>query len=205
MFSSGKNLGAMCMAFLHDQGLLNFDEKVAVYWPEFAQNGKENYTVADVCRHDSNMSKLDKVLTYEDIQTENIKKNVVGAIIEKQAPHIFSHGGKRIYHSNTKDLILNEIFRRIEPEGRTMGEYFQQVIKPKFGVDVYLRMDPEDLHKIEDLRGISTWFQLKNAWKRWDQGRYTTWSISDMLCRMGGVMALDKKANKTLSKGNRNS
>jgi len=57
--------------------------------------------------------------------TENIKKNMVGKVIENETPRKMPHGATRSYHTFTKDWITNEIFRRVEPEGRTMGEYFQ--------------------------------------------------------------------------------
>ena len=81
-------------------------------------------------RHEAGLEKFDKATSLEDIQTENVKKNVIGKVIENQKPHILSNGAKRVYHSLTKDLILNEVFRRVEPENRTMGEYFEQVIQP---------------------------------------------------------------------------
>jgi len=34
--SNGKSVAAICLALLKDQGLLNYEEKVATYWPEFA-------------------------------------------------------------------------------------------------------------------------------------------------------------------------
>ena len=50
----------------------------------------------------------------------------------------------------TKDLITNEIFRRVEPEGRTMGEYFEQMIQKEHGIDAFLRMDPGDFPRVLD-------------------------------------------------------
>lgn len=55
IFSSGKMMGVVLIAVMVDQGLLDYNEKVAKYWPEFAQNGKENITVADVMRHESGL------------------------------------------------------------------------------------------------------------------------------------------------------
>src|SRR2546421_2708005 len=40
VFSTSKGLSAMTLALLHSRGLLDYDELVAAYWPEFAQNGK---------------------------------------------------------------------------------------------------------------------------------------------------------------------
>jgi hypothetical protein len=33
-------------------------------------------------------------------------------------------------------LIENEIFRRVEPEGRTIGEYLRSEILPKFDIEI---------------------------------------------------------------------
>jgi len=41
---------------------------------------------------------------------------------------------ERAYHALTKDTIVNEIFRRVEPKGRTLGEFLRQEFP---GIDVY--------------------------------------------------------------------
>ena len=37
IFSSGKNVEAICVACLIDRGLLNYNDRVSRHWPEFAQ------------------------------------------------------------------------------------------------------------------------------------------------------------------------
>lgn len=176
IFSSGKNLGAIMMAILHDKGLLDYSAKVATYWPEFAQNGKEDITVADVLRHEGMLEKLDKAITLDEMQTENVKKNSIGSIIEKQRPHHYGHGGKRCYHAVSKDWITNEIFRRIEPEGRTMGEYFQSIIQPKLDVGVYLKMGPETFDQCMDLADLPMDLQMANGELSFSNGRYASYN-----------------------------
>ena len=44
------------MATLFDKGLFNYDDTIAKYWPEFAQNGKENVKICDVLRHESGLA-----------------------------------------------------------------------------------------------------------------------------------------------------
>ena len=39
--SATKGLAAMTLAIAHSRGWLDYDERVATYWPEFAQQGKE--------------------------------------------------------------------------------------------------------------------------------------------------------------------
>ena len=50
VFSSSKSLAAIGIALLVDKGLLDYGEKISKYWPEFAQNGKEDIRVCDVLR-----------------------------------------------------------------------------------------------------------------------------------------------------------
>jgi hypothetical protein len=45
-------------------------------------------------------------------------------------------------------MITNEIFRRVEPQSRTMGEYFEQELRDNYDLPgIYLRMDDGDLDK----------------------------------------------------------
>ena len=45
VFSTTKGMSAMTMALAHSRGWLDYEERVAAYWPEFAQAGKERTTV----------------------------------------------------------------------------------------------------------------------------------------------------------------
>ena len=53
-------------ALAADRGLFKYDDKVAQYWPEFAQNGKAGMTIADVLRHDAGLQQFDENFTLED-------------------------------------------------------------------------------------------------------------------------------------------
>ena len=44
------------MATLFDKGLFKYEDTIAKYWPEFAQNGKENVKICDVLRHESGLA-----------------------------------------------------------------------------------------------------------------------------------------------------
>ena len=70
------------MVILKDKDLLDYNEKVSTYWPEFIGHGKENLTVADIMRHEGGLEKFTVEVSMEDCQTENIKQNSIGKIIE---------------------------------------------------------------------------------------------------------------------------
>ncbi len=46
VFSGTKGLTSTCVHLLADRGELDLYAPVAQYWPEFAQNGKQNITIA---------------------------------------------------------------------------------------------------------------------------------------------------------------
>ena len=121
------------MAQLVENGLLDYSAKVCHYWPEFTGNGKENLSLADILRHESGLSWLDHSFEQDDFTLENIKKNKVGEIFEKEPLHFPGTGGEnetptnREYHYITRGCILNEIVRRVDKKGRTMGEIIREV------------------------------------------------------------------------------
>ncbi len=124
VFSSGKSLETIAMASLVGQGLLNYAAKITDYWPEFGHQGKQDLTVAELMRHEAGLAAFDTSLDTQDLLTENIKKNKVGKVIEEHAQTYRPNGGsRREYHAVTRGWIINEVFRRIEPAGRTIGEY----------------------------------------------------------------------------------
>ena len=147
-------MAAIVIAQMVGKGLLDYNEKVHKYWPQFAQNGKDEITLADVLRyfdfmnticlklqskilllnrHESGLAWLDHTFGKEDFFTENIKANIPGEIFEKEPLHFPISGGlqdtdtKREYHYISRGCILNEIVRRVDPNGRTIGEIIRDV------------------------------------------------------------------------------
>lgn len=153
VFSATKSVTSICMAALVDKGLLKYDDKVSKHWPEFGKHGKENITVADVLRHEAGLPTLSKSLRSENISRACIKANVVGQIIEETIQHFppDQFGSIREYHAVTRGLILNELFRRVDPRGRTIGEYLRDEISRPLGIDVYIGVDEEDLSRFSNL------------------------------------------------------
>ena len=87
---------------------------------------------------------------------------MIGKVIEDTQPYIKAET-PFTYHAVSKDWITNEIFRRVEPKGRTMGEYFEQELKDKYTSNVYLRMNKEDLSKYYNYKTHSLMVYHKNA------------------------------------------
>ena len=65
--STTKTVTYLSMLMLADRGELDVDAPVATYWPEFAQNGKDSITVAQVMAHTSGVSGWDRPVSVEDL------------------------------------------------------------------------------------------------------------------------------------------
>src|SRR5690349_9556749 len=63
--STTKGFAAMVMALAHSRGLLDYDERIARYWPEFAQNGKANITVRQLLAHQAGLFAFDEPVDRE--------------------------------------------------------------------------------------------------------------------------------------------
>ena len=151
IFSSTKVLTSICMATLVEKQLLDYSDKVITHWPEYGNGDKdkESMTVAKILQHEGGMPVLSQTMMLADIQTENIKKNSLGKIIENEKLHFPPHKSKttREYHAFTRGTILNEIFRRVDPEHRTIGECLRQDIATPLEANTSIGLKYEDLSK----------------------------------------------------------
>lgn len=126
--------------------------------------------------HEAGLSKLPEPIDFNCVMAENIRQNAIGKQFEQEKPHELPHGAKRVYHAATKDLLTNELFRRVEPEGRTMGQYMREVIIPEFDFDIHLGMTEETIPRTYDFGEVGGWRIFKDLW-RGDETRYCSISI----------------------------
>ena len=93
---------------------------------------------------------------------KNIKANSIGKVIENDVSFNYP-GSKRRYHMMSRDWISNEIFRRVEPEGRTMGEVLRE-LRRMYQIDIVCGAQEEELRQMLPWQYISSWRTFKNMW-----------------------------------------
>ena len=166
VFSSGKSFEAIAMASLVGRGLITYDAKITDYWPEFGGNGKGALTVAELMRHEAGLAVFKVSIEPEDLLTENIKKNNVGRIIEAHG-QTYPRGAerKREYHAITRGWIVNELFRRVDPTGRTIGEFLREDISLPLGADAFIGLGQEDLGRVKKVALLGVRFQFLESLK----------------------------------------
>lgn len=137
--SATKGLAAMTLALAHSRGWLDYDQRVAAYWPEFAQNGKEAITVRQLLAHQAGLFALD----------EPVGRGVVAdldrlaVVLARQKP-AWVPGTRQAYHGITIGYYENELLRRVDPQHRSLGQFFQDEIATPLGLDFYIRL-PESI------------------------------------------------------------
>jgi CubicO group peptidase (beta-lactamase class C family) len=137
--SATKGLAAMTLALAHSRGWLDYDERVATYWPEFAQEGKEKITVRQLLAHQAGLFAFD----------EPVDRSVVAdldrlaVVLARQKP-AWEPGTRQAYHALTLGFYEGELMRRVDPRHRSLGQFFQDEIASPLGEDVYIRL-PEKI------------------------------------------------------------
>jgi CubicO group peptidase (beta-lactamase class C family) len=138
VFSATKGMAAMTFAHAHSRGLIDYEERVAVYWPEFAQAGKESITVRQLLSHEAGLVLLD-----EDLPADRVMDHeFVSSLLARQKPY-WTPGERHGYHSSTIGLYMAELLRRIDPAGRSIGQYFAEEIASPLGLEFYIGLPAE--------------------------------------------------------------
>src|ERR1700755_1851664 len=67
VFSTTKGIASLAVALAASRGYLSYDAKVAEYWPEFAQAGKEAVTVRQLLAHQAGLPVVKPPLTLQEM------------------------------------------------------------------------------------------------------------------------------------------
>jgi CubicO group peptidase (beta-lactamase class C family) len=137
--SATKGLAAMTLAVAHSRGWLDYEQRVAHYWPAFAQHGKARITVRQLLAHQAGLFAID----------EPVDRSVVGdldrlaEVLARQKP-AWEPGTRQAYHALTLGFYEGELLRRVDPHHRTLGQFFQDEIAARLGEAIYIGL-PEDI------------------------------------------------------------
>ncbi len=139
VYSTTKGLAAMTLALAHSRGWLDYDERVSTYWPEFAQHGKGRITVRQLLAHQAGLFAFDE-------QTDRrliADLDRLAVVLARQKP-AWEPGTRQGYHAITLGYYESELLRRIDPQHRSLGQFFQDEIATPLKLDFYIRL-PESI------------------------------------------------------------
>lgn len=135
VYSTTKGLAAMTLAMANSRGWLDYDERVCKYWPEFAQNGKENITVRQLLAHQAGLFAFDEPVDKETVAD----LDRLAEVMARQTP-AWEPGTRQGYHAITLGFYESELLRRVDPQHRSLGQFFQDEIASPLGLKFYIRL-----------------------------------------------------------------
>ena len=144
VYSTTKTMTALTALLLADRGALDFEAPVAKYWPEFAQNGKDNITTAQLMSHSSGLSGWEEKISVDDLYDWE----KVTSLLAAQAPW-WEPGSQPGYHAITQGYLVGEVVRRIT--GKSLGTVFREEIAKPLDADFHIGLPPEHDHRVADL------------------------------------------------------
>lgn len=145
VFSTGKAVMALMMAWAVERGRLAYDQPVADLWPEFAQAGKAEITVAQLLSHQAGLpgfaETVDPAIWFD--------RQAVLDRLAAQAP-MWPPGEASGYHPITIGYLAGEVFRRAD--GRSMGQALREDFAQPFGLDLWIGLPESEHGRVAQLR-----------------------------------------------------
>ncbi|MDE8344634.1 MAG: serine hydrolase, partial [Acidocella sp.] len=130
VFSVSKAVTATAVHLQAERGLIDYDEPLATYWPEFTGDGRERVTVRHVLTHRSGMYPMPAGVTPVQICDWDFMVNWLQNAAPATEPGIQSG-----YQSLTFGWLLGELVRRTDKQHRPFGQFIQQEIAAPLGID----------------------------------------------------------------------
>ncbi|MEB6667058.1 serine hydrolase domain-containing protein [Acinetobacter vivianii] len=126
-YSTGKGILATLAHILVSEGLLEYDQPIAHYWPEFAQNGKANITLRHVLSHQSGLFDIRNMI---DAATEMLDWSHMLDVVAAATPR-FAAGQSFAYQPLTYGWILGGVIEKAakQPLNWLMERYLVQPLE----------------------------------------------------------------------------
>jgi len=136
IYSGTKGLAAACILKLIERGQIGLDDKIAMYWPEFAQHGKHTVRLRHVVSHGAGLPGVDAPLRETDWADYETLETLLAAQPFAPDPDAF-----HCYHALTIGWLIGALIRRID--GRTLGRFFAEEVAQPLGLDVWIGLPEE--------------------------------------------------------------
>ena len=195
VFSTTKGMASLAMAVAHSRGLFDLDERVASYWPEFAQNDKFEITVRQLLSHQAGLAVIDEQIDLATLRDPDRLGSVLAAQAPKWHPGEF-HG----YHGQSLGWYESQLLRRVDPDQRTIGRYFADEVARALDIEFYIGL-PDEVgdDRIATFSGgspASAIFHLHEMPVRLVLGLFNPWSLTGQVFRNPKILAKASDINR---------
>ncbi|KAF2028609.1 beta-lactamase [Setomelanomma holmii] len=144
VWSTSKTVASLAALMLISRGILEPNEKVSKYWPEFAANRKENIEVRHILLHTSGVSGWEKDGTLED--SYDVPKAT--ALLAEQAP-FWTPGTASGYHSLALGHLISALTQRAT--GKSLKQFIAEEIAGPLDADFQLGAAEKDWPRVAEI------------------------------------------------------
>jgi CubicO group peptidase (beta-lactamase class C family) len=145
-FSTTKGVASTLVHIMVDRGLLDYDDRICTFWPEFGRAGKKSITVRHVLAHQSGLYHIRQMI--DDAHRMLDWEYMIHAIERARPMH--RPGARTGYHGLTYGFLVGEILQRVT--GRPFSQLVQEEIAEPLGLDgMYVGAPEGVLHRAADL------------------------------------------------------
>jgi len=138
-WSATKGLTAACVLHVLQERALDPNiTRVVEVWPEFAQNGKEHVTIAQLMSHQAGLSVLTNPVAVWDYE-------LVVQALAAEAPN-WPPGEGHGYHPRTFGFLMDELVRRLS--GEPVKTYWRRRFAEPLGLDVWIGVPDEMVSEV---------------------------------------------------------
>lgn len=138
IWSATKGLASACLLHALQKNHIDLQRRVAEFWPEFAQRGKETITLGQLLSHQAGLCALDR-------QVDILDYDGVIRALEQQQP-LWSPGTAHGYHARTFGFLLDELVRRLT--GTQLAKYWRTVFANPLSLDIWIGLPQSQEHRV---------------------------------------------------------
>ena len=142
VFSTGKAVTALVMAWLVDRGRIAYDAPIAEIWPDFAANGKETITLEMALAHQTGFvgvaEEMDAGLW---LDRQEIEARIAA---EKLT---YRPGEGSAYQPISFGVIADAVARRVDAKSRTISGLLREEITGPLDIDFQIGVPEADHHR----------------------------------------------------------
>ena len=186
-YSTGKGILATLAHILVSEGLLDYEQPIANYWPEFAQNGKANITLRHVLSHQTGLFDIRNLI---DSATEMLNWQHMLEVVAGATPR-FAAGQSYAYQPLTYGWILGGVVEKAakQPLNWLMQRYLVQPLELN---GAYFGVPSSELNRVARLISKpKTHVTSKPQVQKSNQSRKS--SLSEKLLELSGQSPQDFK------------
>jgi len=135
-YSATKGAAHLVVALLVQEGVLDLEQRVRHYWPEFGSEGKHDLTLRELLAHRSGVVGTDEGFSAAELADDRI----VAERLARQRPY-WRPGTQFGYHALVMGALSGEVVRRAT--GQTVQRLFTERITDQYTVDFHFGLPAE--------------------------------------------------------------